>query len=237
MSEKLPIYFLPGTLCTEAVFSHQINVLTSAGYLVNVVQFTTERSINEMVNTCLEKINGSPGVVIGFSMGGIVALALAKKHPALIEQLCLIGSNCHADLPERQIPRQQHISEAKTTSLTDVLSKYYLPNYLFSNNQQHQQLILNMAETLSIECFESQLAALSTREDTLAVLEALTCPVLLLAGSDDKLCNAEHQLKMHQHCPSSDLVLLNCSGHFPMLERAKTTSTLLLSWLNPKEPS
>jgi pimeloyl-ACP methyl ester carboxylesterase len=233
MTEKLPIYFLPGTLCSEATFSHQINTLTSAGYLVNVVQFTTERSIDEMVDTCLEKMNNSLGVIIGFSMGGIVALALAKKHPALIKKLCLIGSNCHADLPERQAPRQQHIREAKDKGLTDVLSKYYLPNYLLTDNQQLQQLILNMAEALGISCFEAQLTALSTREDTLAVLETLTCPVLLLAGSNDKLCNAEHQMKMHQHCPNSDLVLLSRSGHFPMLERASTTSTLLLSWLNP----
>ena len=233
MTEKLPIYFLPGTLCTEATFSQQINTLNAAGYLVKVAQFTTERSIDEMVDTCLEKMNNSPGVIIGFSMGGIVALALAKKHPSLIKQLCLIGSNCHADLPERQAPRQQHINEAKANSLTDVVSKYYLPNYLFTENQQHQQLILSMAEKLGIDCFESQLAALSTREDTLAVLAGLTCPVLLLAGSNDKLCNAEHQLKMHQHCPNSDLVLLNRSGHFPMLERATATSTLLLSWLTP----
>ena len=39
------------------------------------------------------------------------------------------------------------------------------------------------------------------------------------------------QMKMHKHCPNSDLILLSRCGHFPMLERSTTTSTLLLSWL------
>lgn len=231
MTDKLPIYFLPGTLCTTATFSSQINALTSAKYLVNVVQFTTERSIDDMVDTVLEKMNNSPGILIAFSMGGMVALALAKKHSSLVKKMCLIGSNCHADLPERQAPRIQHISEAKAKGLTDVLTRYYLPHYLFNHNQQHQQLILDMAESLGIECFEAQLAALATRKDTLSVLEDLLCPVLLLAGSDDNLCNKDHQMKMHKHCPNSDLILLSRCGHFPMLERSTTTSTLLLSWL------
>jgi pimeloyl-ACP methyl ester carboxylesterase len=226
-----PLYFLPGTLCTNDMFSEQISALNKQGINVVKVQFTVESTIDEMVQTTIKVMGNKPGNICGFSMGGIVALALAKKHPKLITRLCLMSSNSFADLPEREAPRKEHIKQAKQLGLRYTIQENYLPNYLFQQNDIHNTLITKMAESLGIDCFEAQLLALSTREDTLSVLQSMTCPVLIIAGENDKLCNKAHQLHMHQHCLTSDLILLNNCGHFPMLERAETVSAALSDWL------
>lgn len=226
-----PLYLLPGTLCTDEIFSVQISALKNQGVEVIFVPFSLEHSIDEMVQKTIETMNNRPGNILGFSMGGIVALALTKLRPDLVTRLCLMSSNCHADLPERKAPREQHIQQAKQFGLRSVFQKLYLPNYLFQNNDRHNTLITQMAETLGTGCFEAQLHALSTREDTLSVLKNIACPVAIIAGENDKLCAKSHQLLMHEHCQTSDLTLLNNCGHFPMLERAKTVTTLLGDWL------
>ncbi|MGB0938683.1 MAG: alpha/beta fold hydrolase [Colwellia sp.] len=228
---QLPLYFLPGTLCNADMFKAQISALKDQNVNVITIDFSTQRSIDEMVETTLKVMNNRPGNLCGFSMGGLVALALAKKHPKLVARLCLMSSNCHADIPEKKALREEHVKQAKELSLQAILQKFYLPNYLYQDNDKHFQTISTMAETLGIECFEAQLAALSTREDTLSVLQNITCPVTIIAGENDKLCTKAHQLHMHEHCNNSDLFLLNQCGHFPMLERESTVLTLLEDWL------
>lgn len=226
-----PIYLLPGTLCTFEMFSEQKSALEKQGIEVVGIQFCLEKSIDEMVQTTIAAMENTPGNICGFSMGGIVALALAKKRPDLISRLCLISSNCHADITERKATREQHIKQARQLGLLSVFEEFYLPNYLFQHNDKHNRLITRMAETLGLACFEAQLAALSTREDTLSVLQNIQCPVTIIAGENDKLCTKSHQLHMHEHCQTSDLTLLSHCGHFPMLERSNTVSTLLGDWL------
>jgi pimeloyl-ACP methyl ester carboxylesterase len=226
-----PLYLLPGTLCTLAMFNEQITILKKQGFEVISVQFSLEKTIDEMVQTTIEAMENKPGNICGFSMGGIVALALADKRPDLISKLCLISSNCLADLPQRQAPREQHIKHAKQFGLRSVFQENYLPNYLFQHNDKHNTLITQMAESVGLEGFEAQLQALSTRKDTLSVLKNITCPVSIIAGENDKLCPKSHQLHMHEHCKTSDLTLLSNCGHFPMLERSNTVSTLLGDWL------
>jgi pimeloyl-ACP methyl ester carboxylesterase len=229
--EPEPLYLLPGTLCTNEMFSEQVSALNKQGVQVIAVPFSLEETIEEMVQTVVKTMKNAPGNIVGFSMGGIVALALAKKHPELVTRLCLMSSNCHADLPERKAPRIQHIKLAKQIGLLSVLQQFYLPNYLFQSNDKHNKLITQMAETLGLACFEAQLGALSTREDTLSVLQNIKCPVSIIAGENDKLCTKAQQIYMHEHCHSSDLTLLAHCGHFPMLERSHTVSTLLADWL------
>ena len=80
---QLPILILPGTLCTGAMFTHQLNHLTALCDNIRVVQFTTEKTLAEMAEKVIVAANNKPCAVIGFSMGGIVALALAKTRPDL----------------------------------------------------------------------------------------------------------------------------------------------------------
>jgi len=80
---KNPVYILPGTLCNDRMFAAQINALQNAGYTPCVIPFTEQSSILQMVELC-KKIAQEPGPFIGFSMGGIVALALLKSNPELV---------------------------------------------------------------------------------------------------------------------------------------------------------
>lgn len=227
---QLPILILPGTLCTGAMFTHQVNHLAALCDNINVVQFTTEKTLVEMAEKVIVAANNKPCALIGFSMGGIVAIALAKTRPDLIAKLALVNSNCHGDLPERKAPRAAQIKQARSGAFTDLITKTFLPNYLYTTNSEHEKTIVDMAETLGAHCFEAQALALEDRDDSLSTLEKLDVEVLIIGGMQDKICPAKHQKIMHDALKHSELALLEECGHFSPLEQAEQVSALLAKW-------
>jgi len=227
---KNPVYILPGTMCNHRMFEAQIIALQNAGYTPHVIPFTEQTSIAQMAELT-ETIALKPAPFIGFSMGGIVALALLKSNPELIQSLCLISSNSLADKLERPAIRQKQIEQAHATGVESVLKHDFLPHYFHQPNIKHSELALKMANELGFNAFSAQLNALATREDTLNVIKQTNKKLLFVGGERDVLCPSTIQKTMHNACPNSDLILLGNCGHFVPLERSNTLNALLLNWL------
>lgn len=227
----VPVLLLPGTLCTGAIFDQQSAALTSVASRVEVVQFRHERSIDEMAETVDRRISrGRAAAIAGFSMGGMVALALARKNPGKVARLALINSNHFGDRPERRAARLGQLATMKDSGLTDLIKRDYLPRYLYRQEPRHRSLILEMAGELGLDCFRAQTAALASRPDATATLRALDCPTLILGSTGDPLCPPAVQIEMHRLAACSDLVLLGECGHFSTLERPDAVSRALCSW-------
>ena len=228
--KQLPILFLPGTLCTGKMFSEQIQQLSSYSDDITVVQFTRENTLSAMADKVIAATKNQPCAMVGFSMGGIVALEVATKRPELIAKLAMVNSNCHADLAERKAARPAQIAKARSGQLIELLDETFMPNYLYQANENHQQLIRNMASELGAECFAAQVMAIEDRPDRLAVLQQLTADILIIGGADDNVCPAQHQQMMHDNVENSSLALLAQCAHFAPLEQAEQVSKLLINW-------
>jgi pimeloyl-ACP methyl ester carboxylesterase len=226
-----PVLLLPGTLCTGAIFDHQTRTLEALAPAVEVVQFRNESSIEEMVATVVRRIPpGEPAAIAGFSMGGMVALALARRAPERIAKLALINSNHHGDRPERRTRRLDQLSAATESDLPGLIERDYLPRYLHRQQPEHRALILEMARELGIECFRSQTTALASRADASQILQSIGCPTLFIGSNEDPLCPPAVQREMHGMVAQSKLLMLTDCGHFSTLERPRAVSQALRDW-------
>ena len=238
---SLPILILPGTLCTGAMFTHQIEQLSQYSNNISVVQFTTEATLPEMAALVISSTNQQPCAIIGFSMGGIVAAEVAKTHPHLIAKLALINSNSHADLPERKAGRAALIKQANEGQLSALIQNNFMPNYLYQQKDEYQKIIIDMALSLGEKCFAAQAMAIENRPDTLNVLKNLEADIVIISGLQDNICAVEHQLIMHKALPNSELLLLDECAHFSPLEQASKVSEALIQWyllpLNDTQPT
>lgn len=228
---ECPVLMLPGTLCTGVIFEQQIKALRPHSPGVEVVQFGRETSIDEMVDTVEGHLPRTTGVaMVGFSMGGMVAMAFTRRHPGRIDRLALINSNSHTELPERRAARSALLAEAAKTDIATIVEKYYLPRYLHRQLPQHREMIVRMAMELGPECFEAQVHALAGREDSTSTLRDLDCPLLILGSKDDVLCPPKTQVHMHRVARDSELVLLESCGHFSLLEQPEAVNRCLVDW-------
>jgi pimeloyl-ACP methyl ester carboxylesterase len=226
-----PVLLLPGTLCTGSIFERQVKALGGLAPHVEVIQFRRERSIEEMAATVAKRIPpGTSAAVAGFSMGGMVALALARQAADKIARLALINSNHHGDRPERRSRRLGQLATLTDTGLPRLIEEDYLPRYLHRQRLEHRTLIIDMARELGVECFRAQTAALASRPAASDTLRALACPTLIIGSTQDALCPPAVQIEMHRLAPHSDLLLLGDCGHFSTLERPGAVSHALCGW-------
>ena len=198
---------------------------------VDAVQFTFEDSISKMADKAVEMISRESGAaIIGFSMGGMVAMEIARRAPELIKKLALLNSNCHADLPDRHSARLRHLKQAKTKGMESVIRQHYLDRYLHQQTTDAGNLIINMAGEIGVDCFEAQIKALASRPDSTTTLSAIKCPTLIMGAQQDQLCPPSEQLRMQAMVEHSDLQILESCGHFSTLEKQDEVNKALLNW-------
>jgi pimeloyl-ACP methyl ester carboxylesterase len=229
--KKLPVLFIPGTLCTPAVFGSQIQELELLASRVDVVQFAFEDSISRMADTAIKLISTQSGAaVIGFSMGGMVAMEIIRKAPKLIKKLALLNTNFHADLPERKSARMTHLNLARSEGMERVIRQFYLERYFFQQTARTTRLIIDMSTDMGTNCFEAQIKALTNRQDSSVTLPAINCPTLIIGAEQDDLCPPSVQLQMHRMINHSKLLMLENCGHFSMLEQPRELNKALRNW-------
>jgi pimeloyl-ACP methyl ester carboxylesterase len=228
---KTPVLFIPGTLCTGAVFDSQTEALSQTAPHLDVVQFTHEDSISRMADKAIESINRRSGAaIIGFSMGGMVAMEIARIAPELIKKLALLNTNFHADLPDRKSARVRHLRQAKSEGIESVIRQHYLDRYLHQPTISAINLIIKMADEMGVDCFEAQISALASRPDSGETLSEIKCSTLILGARQDQLCPPSGQLRMQEMIENSKLQILESCGHFSMLERPLEVNQALRHW-------
>ena len=117
--------FIPGLLCTELLFAKQRASLPNQGYIADT---TRHDSIHEMALAALDLCDGLL-VPIGLSMGGYVALEMARLAPQRMAAMALLSSNCRDDSAESQRQRQQAIALAKHKGFQGV-TRHLMPRLL-----------------------------------------------------------------------------------------------------------
>lgn len=229
--EKPPVLLIPGTLCTPEVFDGQVDAIRSFAPRADTVSFDLEASIPDMAETAMRYIHDGEGAtIIGFSMGGMVAMEIARRAPQLVSGLILLNTNAHADLPGRRIARQKHLQEARDRGMANVIGRYYLDRYLLDPNPDARELITRMAVEMGVDSFAAQIEALATRPDSSEVLAGIDCPTLIIGSSDDELCPGTEQVRMHGLVKDSSLEILPDCGHFSLLEKPGLVNRVIEDW-------
>jgi len=225
--------FLPGMMCDERLFAPQI-ATTDARTERQCVAFDAHDSIEAMAATTLAHAADEPVVLVGLSMGGIVAMECLRQQPDRVHAIVLIDTNHLAESPERREARVPQIARALAGELDTVLIDEMKPLYLAPSNRHDEALlalVLDMARTLGPEVFAAQSKALAARRDYTAVLAAWRGPALLLCGEHDALCPPSRHRDMQALMPQAELVVIPDAGHLPTLETPRTLGPLLERFL------
>ena len=226
-----PVVMIPGMMCDERIFAHQIKELgtDTEVYIADISKYS---SIQELASDVLE--NSPPKFfLVGHSMGGIVAMEMCSQEPDRIEKLVIMDSNPKPELEETKIKREPQIRNVISGNLAQVMKEEMKPNYLADSYKQKDILntCMEMALTLGPEVFVRQSRALQGRDDQQSTLEDLDIPVLIMCGSEDKLCSLEKHELMHNIINDSKLEVVMGAGHMPTLEQPQKTTEVIKSWL------
>ena len=224
------LLLLPGNMCDARLWDGLGDL---AGQHVDLEHAD---SIGEMAEQALAKHEGQ-SILVGFSMGGIVALEMARQAPGRIVGLVLCDTNAGADLPERAAARPLQQARVRAGELAAIVADELKPAYLAKQNRGDEglkTLLFDMAMQLGVEVFVRQSEALRTRADLGPVLDTFSGPVLFLCGEEDALCPPAWHTAMAGRCRDAELHVIAGAGHLLPVEQPRLFRAALTGWLNHK---
>ena len=123
-------------------------------------------------------------VVVGASMGGYCALALARRAPERVRGLMLVGARPDADTEERRAGRADTIELIHNEGL-DGLWRMMVPKLFHDQSVADKQLVYRDAEALVIA-----LEAVRDRADSTDVVRSFSGPLQFVVGEFDPYVSA-----------------------------------------------
>ncbi len=228
---KTPLLLLPGLLCDENLWSHQIDSLADIAD-ISVADLTREDNIEAMAARALSEAPDTFALA-GLSMGGYVAQEIMRQAPQRVLRLALLDTSALADSDEQRKRRAGFIGEAQEGKLKAVTARL-LPMLIHQDRLDDAELtgtIMAMAENIGQEAFIRQQRTIMSRKDGFDVLSRVNCPTVVICGRQDNLTPPEQHQAMVEAVPGAALVMIEDCGHLSTLERPYAVSAALRYWL------
>ena len=225
------LYILPGLLCDESVFAHQIEGLKVICE-VRAPHFRGLDSIDAMARFVLA---GAPRKfsLAGFSMGGRVAMQIMRIAPERVERLCLFDTGATPE-PVDGAQKRKPLVDIAYTKGRRALADVWLPPMLGSSlrdNVAFKAPIIEMIERSTPADHEKQIKALVERPDMRDVLPKITCPTLIVCGAQDAFSTPAQHREMADSIPGAELLIIEDAGHFVSMEQPEVFTRALRKFM------
>ena len=204
----MKVLLLHGWPVSERVWVSQVSALREAGFDPVVPHlYGRGPSIDDWAAHLLRETDG-PLVVVGASMGGYCALALARRAPERILGMVLVGTRADADTFERRRYRQQVITELRSG----------VPPHLADEDANLEHLAVAQE-------------AMRDRLDLSGVVAAFGGPLLVCVCDGDELVSVEEAEQLAASALDGKLEVFPGAGHFVAVDEADRFNAVLLEFL------
>lgn len=222
------ILFIPGLICDNYVWRSAIARLGDTPFAV--ADITTQDSIPDMARDLLARHSGRL-IVAGHSLGGRVAMDMARQAPSRIAGLALLNSGMHPKREGEEAKRQAMIDLAYAQGMTG-LAAAWLPGMMNAASMPDPALmgdLTAMVCSMTPQIHERQMRALLSRPDAAATL-TFAGPMLLVVGRHDVWSPIAQHQEIARLCPQARLEIVENAGHFAPVEQPDHVARLLADW-------
>lgn len=167
-------------------------------------------------------------ILVGHSMTGKVALALAAEQPDYLRGLVLVAPSPPGPQPMTDEARQSQIayraSRKEAEAFVDTAAHDRLPDLL-------REIAIHDAQRANLNAWRAWPEE-GSREDWTSRIGRVDCPALLVAGSeDDQVPSAEEQKQLTlSHLPNGRLEVIASAGHLMPMQTPETLAKLMLDF-------
>ncbi len=190
-------------------------------------------TIDEVADSLLEWILSEKifdSTLIGHSLGGYVALAMAEKRPDLFSGLGLFHSTALSDSEEKKESRQKAVDFIEKNGVLAFTSNFIPP--LFAN-QNHKAIatVRTIVVQSDRDAVVGYTLAMRNRPDRTSTLKKLKIPVLFLAGEADAGIPADSILSQSKLCESAQVHVLKQVAHMGMFEKPEESAAIIRAFV------
>lgn len=231
------ILWLTGWSMSNKVFDRLRELLPDFNHIT--VNYSTADSLEDMLYLTetsakdFSSSGGGPILVGGWSLGGLLALRLATLH--LADGLVLFSATARFTRPKEQ--KDRGWADGYVRQMIQGIRKERQ-----AVEKKFQQLVFTETESgmghweslplIGNWTTSALIAGLEVLRgvDCLSRLPEIDCPVLLVHGTEDKVCPYSAAKELLMQLPRAKLLTIDGSGHAPFLGREAQLAESLRGW-------
>lgn len=195
------------------------------GHSATVEPYDLEQ-ITAALARLVQSLGGEPVVLVGHSMGGLIAQEAYFRHPELVKALVLTFTSA-AFVGDSQFAQQfvaERVGRLDAGESMAQIAADLMP-------LQHAREIM---AKIPPETYRKAVHLLTTF-DRRADLPKIAVPTLLIAGAEDRTAPPAVMASMQRKIPGSELVVLEGCGHLGPMDRPAEFNAALERFLRKME--
>src|SRR5215210_713755 len=212
----------------------------SAGYSID------EQASN--LAEALAKLGVSGATVVGHSLGGSVATALAERSPQLATRVVIIDQAPddgyeHESLTQKMgywpvigQAESRLVQIAPKSTVRDQYEDVFAPGYSLASGFANPEQPVDDLRAMTYTAFKDTNDAEQDFVDEAPLDERLASnqiPLLAIFGAEDQIYNAQNALDRYRQVPGSQTHLIPGAGHSPNVEKPDLVAPLILAFARP----
>ena len=229
---KPNLLLVPGLLCDRRLWQAQVEGLRHSAECI-VADVSAADTIAGMAAAAIARMPPGPFAVAGLSMGGYVALEVARQAASRVKGIALLDTNARPDSAQASEDRRRMMKIAETDFdrvVNALLPKLLLPAHM--RDARIVAVVKAMARDTGVAAYCRQQEAIIGRADSRPHLAKIACPTLVLCGKEDALTPVALHEEMANAIPGARLVVAPQCGHLSPLEQPQLVTMNLVHWLS-----
>ena len=179
----------------------------------------------------LDALNVKSAVVVGLSIGGMIAQGLAAERPDLVAAMVLSNTGAKIGTPDVWDQRIAAARNGGIEALAEATLERWFSKDFHANRQPELAAWRAMLTRTWIEGYLGCSAAIS-QTDLYDSTARLRLPTLGIAGSEDGSTPPDLVREAVELVPGSEFVLIRGVGHLPCVEKPAEYAAILAAFLD-----
>jgi len=167
-------------------------------------------------------------VLVGGSMGGVVAQHFALRHPGRLTRLLLVATGGATADPAGALAKADALAAATwdAACVAPIVDGFFYRPPPAAKLEEYRRIALMASQAAAVEAGRS-----NARSRTLERLGAIAVPTLIIQGRHDRARTPEHGAQMRDRIPGARLEIVEDAGHTPQLEAPDAFRAVALPFL------
>ncbi|MEM7270688.1 MAG: 3-oxoadipate enol-lactonase [Pseudomonadota bacterium] len=178
----------------------------------------------------LEGAGVKDAVIVGLSIGGMIAQGLAAKHPDLIRGVVLCDTAAKIGTPGMWADRIAAVEKGGIEALEDSILERWFSKRFHEEEKGELALWRNMLVRTSLDGYAGSSNAIA-RADFHNSTATLRIPAVALCGDEDGSTPPDLVRETVELIPGGNFHLIKGAGHLPCIEKPVETANIISDFL------